>query len=255
MTTLAINVGNTSIFCGMFSGLKLRKSFRVRLSDFGSAADFRRCIVSRIHGQPDRVALCSVVPRLTPKIEAWIRQQLSVEASTLTFDAPHGLRIGYRRPKELGADRIAAALGAATLFPRRDILVVDCGTATTVTALHRDGKVLGGAIFPGIGLWSDLLFRNTAQLPAVVLRRPKRAVGRSTLAGLQSGIFHGHVGAIREVTRLMGANAFSGAGFTTVGTGGHARLFSRENLFDVVVPELVLTGLAAFAERVSPVRL
>ena len=93
--------------------------------------------------------------------------------SALTADAAHGLTIGYHRPGQLGADRVATAIGAQVLYPKRHVVVVDCGTATTVTALRSDGTLLGGAILPGLSLWPETLALRTAQLPRIQLRRPR----------------------------------------------------------------------------------
>jgi type III pantothenate kinase len=164
----------------------------------------------------------------------------------LTAGGSHGLRIGYRDPKQLGTDRLAAALGARAEFPRKNVIVVDCGTATTITALGRGGVILGGAILPGIGLWPDILAARTAQLPRIAPHRPRSALGRSTEEGLRSGIFHGHAGAIREVVARVRAEAFGRASAKVVGTGGHAALFARENLFGALKPDLVLQGLWAY---------
>jgi len=127
------------------------------------------------------------------------------------------------------------------------VIVVDCGTATTVTALSKQGILLGGAILPGLGLWPEMLATRTAQLPRVALKRPAVALGRSTQQGLQSGFFHGHAGAIRELTQRIGAEAFGRASVVVIGTGGYAALLTRENLFTVYQPELILTGLHFFA--------
>jgi type III pantothenate kinase len=87
------------------------------------------------------------------------------------------LMLAYHRPEELGVDRLATALGAQKLYPRKNVMVVDCGTATTLTLLRRDGCLLGGAIMPGAALWAQALAQRTAQLPEVKLQLPKQVVG------------------------------------------------------------------------------
>lgn len=242
---LALSIGNTSLFAGVFSGARLTAAFR-----FAPAELFR--LPRRVRGRIDAAVLCSVVPALTPDVVRLVRRAWNLEPRQLTADAPHGLRIGYRRPRELGADRLAAALGAREKFPRRNTIVVDCGTATTVTALRRDGTLLGGAIFPGLALWPEMLMTRTAQLPRVTPMRPRAALGRSMRAGIASGVFFGHAGAIRETVARVRAEAFGKAAGIILGTGGHAPLFSREKLFTALEPNLVLEGLRAFAEGASP---
>jgi type III pantothenate kinase len=91
-----------------------------------------------------------------------------------------------------------------------------------------------------------MLSRNTAQLPEVRIRAPESPVGRSPAESIASGVFHGHVGAIREVVGKIERELFPN-GAVIVGTGGHADLFTRENLFTKIEPELILIGLSAFA--------
>ena len=244
MRTLAVNLGNTSLFGGVFSDDKLIRQFRVPINKATRSTDL-------IRDRVDRVVICSVVPKLTKKISAFLGRKFEIVPQLLTAEAPHGLKSGYREPRQLGTDRIAAALGARKLFPRQNCIVIDCGTATTVTALGKDGTVLGGAIFPGAGLWSEMLTSRTAQLPAAKLRRPAKALGRSTESALESGLFHGHTGAIRELVAHIRAEAFRRSEVAVIGTGGHAGHFAKEKIFDVLEPALVLIGLNEFSMRLQ----
>lgn len=240
MRTLALNIGNTSLFAGVFAGAKLVASFRLPPADLVT-------LPRRVRGRIERAALCSVVPALTPDGLRLIQRTWRIEARVLTADAAHGLTIGYRRPRELGADRVATALGARALFPRTHAIVVDCGTATTVTALRRDGTILGGVIFPGLALWPEMLAARTAQLPRVALARPVAALGRSPPEGIASGVYHGQLGAIRETVARVRAEAFGRGACVVIGTGGNAGRFAQERVFDEIVPALGLRGLAEFA--------
>lgn len=244
MRLLVLSLGNTSLFGGVFAGARLVRTFRL------PAAELVR-LPGRAGTRIDAAVLCSVVPALTPDVVRLIRRTWGVEPERLTAAAAHGLKIGYRRPRELGADRVAAALGARELFPRRNVIVVDCGTATTVTALRRDGTVLGGAILPGLSLWPEMLAARTAQLPRVAPVRPRRALGRAPAEGIASGVYFGQVGAIREVVARVRAEAFGRAAAVVVGTGGHARRLEDEKLFAVVAPTLILSGLQAYSVRIS----
>lgn len=252
MRTLTVAIGNTSILVGAFSGRRLVRAWRRSRTPQRpdrSMKDTALSAFEKLPGKVDRAVLCSVVPKLTNPIVREIRRRWKIEPRQLTATSSHGLKIGYRTPSELGADRVAAALGAHHRFPREHVIVVDCGTATTITALRADGHLLGGAIFPGVGLWSELLAARTAQLPAVALQRPRRALGRGTRDGIASGIFFGHVGAIREIVARVRTEAFGRKPARVVATGGNAVLFKRENLFDALAPNLVLEGLLGFAVR------
>lgn len=247
MRTLVLSIGNTSLFGGVFEKLRRVTAFRL------APADLVR-LPKRVRGTIDAAAICSVVPALAPDVLRLISRTWSIDARVLTAESPHGLKIGYRRPRELGADRVATALGVRAMFPGKHAIVVDCGTATTVTALHRDGALLGGAIFPGLGLWPEMLVQRTAQLPRVAPVRPRAALGRSPREGIASGIYYGQLGAIRETVACVRAEAFGRAACVVIGTGGNVATFAKENVFDVVVPELVLHGLAAFAAGSAALR-
>jgi type III pantothenate kinase len=249
--TLALAVGNSTVLGGVFSGDRLVRRFRLPAAAAAAPGALERWLAARSLGRIDSAVLCSVVPALTPAVKRGVRLACGVAPRALAADGPHGLGIGYRNPGRLGADRVAAALGARAAFPGKNVIVVDCGTATTVTALGRAGAILGGAILPGVGLWPGMLASATAQLPGVSPGRPRSALGRSTRAGLRSGIFHGHAGAIRELVGRIRAAAFGRASAVVAGTGGHAALFAREGLFDEIKPDLVLRGLLLFSGSVD----
>ena len=106
-----------------------------------------------------------------------------------------------------------------------------------------------GAILPGLALWPEMLALRTAQLPRVQLRKPRAALGRSTEDAIVSGVFHGHVGAVRETVERVRSEAFGRSRCRVLGTGGHADRFAGEKLFTEIQPALILEGLHAFAVR------
>ncbi len=243
--TLVLNIGNTSLFGGVQRGKTLRM-FRLAQNDLaGLRAELARAKTI------SSAVLCSVVPKLTPKITALIKRGTGVTAHVLTAESAHGLTVRYREPRKLGTDRLAAAIGARAMFPGRDVVIVDCGTATTVTALTRTGEIAGGAILPGAGLWAEALAGRTAQLPEVKLRRPRTSAGRSPEEAIASGIYFGHLGAVRELVARLRREVFRGAQVVVVGTGGNAALYAREKLFTVEEPGLILHGLLVQAGALS----
>ncbi|MDD3178863.1 MAG: type III pantothenate kinase [Opitutaceae bacterium] len=251
MRTLVLCIGNTSLFGGVFSGRRLMVRFRAPVREAATARGFTRHVPARARGRIGQAVFCSVVPSLTPKVSRLVQRTFGVAPRLLTTDSPHGLAIGYDRPKELGTDRLAAALGARALFPGQNVIVVDCGTTTTVTALRGDGTLLGGAILPGLPLWPSMLSTSTAQLPLVRWRRPRTALGRSPHEAIESGIYFGQGGAVRELVQRIRAEAFGRVRTVIVGTGGNASRLRPQNLFAIHSPELILIGLNAFAQMTS----
>jgi type III pantothenate kinase len=190
--------------------------------------------------------LCSVVPTLVGVFEEVCRRYLKVSPLVVESGVKTGVRICLDNPKEVGTDRVVNAVAAHQLYGG-SVIVIDLGTATTFDAVSEDGDYLGGAIAPGIAIATEALFTRTAALPRVELTHPKRAVGRSTVAAMQSGVVFGYAGLIEGiVTRIqqeMGGKA------KVVATGGYADLLARETpVIEVVNHELTLIGLRLIYE-------
>ncbi len=251
---LCLDIGNSQLHGGVFDGDTLRVQFRKTTHPLGSSDEFGVFFtaVLRENGiDPTRVAhvaVCSVVPPAVYPVRSACVKYFRCEPFMLQAGVKTGLRVRYRNPHEVGADRIAGAIGGTLRRPASNLLVVDCGTATTFDVVTATGDYLGGAILPGVGISAETLAGRTAKLPSVEIARPTAALGRSTVESIQAGIYHAHVGAIRHLAAELSREAFADQKPYVVGTGGFARLFLTENLFDEVVPELVLLGLKRAAE-------
>ena len=246
---LCLDVGNSQIYGGLFDGGRLRAQFR-RSSTVHSSSDelgvFFRSVLRENQVNPDDVsaiAICSVVPDMLYSLRACCQRYFRLEPLVLKPGVKTGLKIAYRDPKEVGADRIADAVGAIKLFPGRNLIVADFGTATTLCAITKHKEFLGGNIIPGVRLAKEALETRTAQLPSVEIVTPSSALGRSTVESIQAGLYWSNVGMVRELVSRITAEVFSDAPPLVIGTGGFAQLFNREKLFDYLVPDLILTGL------------
>jgi type III pantothenate kinase len=245
---LCLDVGNSQLHGGVFDG-EMRMQFRKTTSPLGSSDEFGVFFtaVLRENGIDPagirRVAICSVVPQALYPIRGACVKYFRCEPFVLQAGVKTGLKVKYRNPHEVGSDRIAGAIGATLRRPGENIIVVDCGTATTLDVVTAGGDYLGGAILPGVGISIETLAGRTAKLPSVEIARPAVALGRSTIESIQSGVYHGHVGAIRRLIHEIGRETFDGEPRRVIATGGFARLFETEGLFDEIVPELVLLGL------------
>jgi type III pantothenate kinase len=258
---LCLDVGNTQIHGGVFDGETLLGQFRKSTAPLGTTDElgiFFTAVLRENGIDPRRitgVAICSVVPAALYSLRGAAEKYFRCESFILQAGVKTGLKIKYRNPLEVGADRIANAIAAVQRHPARDLLVVDLGTATTIEVITAAGDYLGGAILPGVGVAAESLASHTAKLPRVEIARPEVALGRSSVESIQSGLFHGHVGAVRHLISLVAAEAFNGRRPRVIGTGGFARMFMSENLFDEIMPELVLWGLrqADALNRATPV--
>jgi type III pantothenate kinase len=246
---LALDVGNSQIYGGVFEKEKMLLSFR-RNSKQGSSSDevgvFLRSVLRENNIDPTRVkhiVFCSVVPEVIYSLRGACKKYFDINPFVLQAGVKTGLKIKYRNPLEVGADRIANSIAATHLYPQRNMIIVDLGTATTFCAISKDKDYLGGSIVAGLKLSMESLEAKTAKLPSVEIVPMTEALGRSTVESLQSGLYYGHIGIIRELSERLSAECFAGEKPFVIGTGGFANLFEKEKVFDVIIPDLVLKGL------------
>ncbi len=249
---LAVDVGNTNITIGIFDGSKLKATWRVATGVHRMADEYASLMLNLFERQGISASkitdaiLCSVVPPLVGVFEEMCRRYLKVSPLVIEAGVKTGVRISMDNPREVGTDRIVNAVAAHHLYGGA-VIVIDLGTATTFDAVSEEGDYLGGAIAPGIAIATEALFSRTAVLPRVELTHPKRAIGRSTVAAMQSGIVFGYAGLIEGiVTRIqeeLGGKA------KVVATGGYAELLAREtSAIEEVNPDLTLIGLRLIYE-------
>jgi type III pantothenate kinase len=246
---LCLDVGNTQIFGGVFKDNALAGTFRKSSLNVASSDEFGlflRAVLRESGYDPSevrQVAICSVVPNLVHSLRAASLKYFGGEPFLLQPGVKTGLKINYRNPVEVGADRIANAVGALDRFPGTNLIILDLGTASTFCAVSAERQYLGGAITAGLRISMEALESKTARLPAVEIVRSGTVIGRSTVEAIQAGLFYGAVGEIREITQRIKAECFGGQQVMVIGTGGFSRLFEEEGLFDKLVPDLVLHGL------------
>jgi type III pantothenate kinase len=246
---LCIDVGNSQIHIGVFCADKLVAQFRYN-SNGGMSSDQFGIFLKMILFEKKinyldikNISICSVVPDLDYSIRSACIKYFNIEPFFLNVGAKTGLKLKYSNPAEIGADRIATAIGAVNLYPDQNLIVVDMGTATTICAITRNKEYLAGAIIPGIKSSSKTLASDTAKLPSVEIVKPQKSLGRSTKENIQIGLFYGHIGAIKEIISYITAHAFANEAYLVVGTGGFSELYKSESLFKYIIPELVLVGL------------
>lgn len=246
---LCLDVGNSQVYGGVFSQEELKLQFRKR-TNAGSSSDemgvFLKSVLRENGLDPNqirKIAICSVVPDTLYSLKGCCQKYFSVEPFVLQPGVKTGLKIKYKNPVEVGSDRIADAIAATELFADENLIVVDFGTATTLCAINKNKEFLGGNIVPGVRLSMESLEAKTAKLPLVEIVRPLSSIGKTTIESIQSGIYWSHVGMIREITSRISNEVFKGERPKVIGTGGFAHLFSNENLFDIIVPDLILKGL------------
>ena len=241
---LVLDIGNSAAKGGFFEGDQLKDPFRLPLSGEDPPASWEAAFEERLRGRAvTRAGIASVVPAATSGVQVLLNRLANVEAEVIHHQMRLPFTLAYQTPHTLGADRLAAAAAAWSLYGRtRAVVALDAGTAVTVEVVDRAGLFLGGSIGAGPHLLREALAHGTAQLPPVPLERPPTPIGRTTQEAIQAGIMYAFIdsvhGMLDRISKSLDENPF------VVATGGWSP-FLNEHLdaIDHVDPHLVLHGI------------
>jgi len=193
------------------------------------------------------IAVASSVPRATSALREMADRWFDVPCVVLGPGVHSGMPILYDNPREVGADRVANAIGAYDLYGG-PCVVVDLGTATTFDAISEAGEYLGGAIAPGVAISMDALFEHAAALRRVELVEPRSVIAKSTVESIQSGILYGFAGQVDGLCRRFEAEL---GPCTVVATGGLSEIVTPySSCVQHREPWLTLHGLRLVYHRV-----
>jgi type III pantothenate kinase len=250
---LAIDIGNTTVAIGVFEGKKLLKEWKIRSVREKTADEYGITLLDllRTSGlEPSTIngaIISSVVPPLTPAFQTLSQKLFGVKALVVGPGLKTGMPILYDSPGEVGADRVVASVGAFEKYGG-PCIVVDFGTATTFDAITAKGEYQGGAIAPGIQISAEALYLRTAKLPRIELARPKKPIGKTTVASMQSGIYFGYIRLVNNIISEISKEI--GAAPKVVVTGGFASQLGPEiHAPHHHEPHLVLEGLRILFDR------
>lgn len=244
---LAIDIGNTSIALGVFEDERLLSSWRLSSRADRTTDEYGTFILDLLTidglkaGVIDGIILSSVVPPLIPVFEEMSEKYFSKKPMIVSLELDTGIKILYKKPEEVGSDRIVNASAAYHIYGG-PIIIVDFGTATTFCYVTSRGEYLGGVISPGLKISAEALFERTARLPRVSLSRPSKVIGDDTVTAMQAGLIIGHAGMVdrivEEIKAEIGENPY------VIATGGLAELIAPESrTIKEVRPFLILEGL------------
>lgn len=244
---LAIDCGNTNTVFSIWDGESFLATWRTA-TEWQRTADQYFVWLStlmamrRIEVTIDEVIISSTVPRVVFNLRVLADRYFNCRP--LVVGKPECLLPVAPRVDagtQVGPDRLVNTAGA---FDRHggNLMVVDFGTATTFDVVDDDGAYVGGAIAPGVNLSLEALHQAAAALPHVDISKPQRVVGTNTVACMQSGVFWGYVGLVREICARIKAER--GTDMKIIATGGLAPLFQQsEELFDHFHDDLTMHGL------------
>lgn len=251
---LALDIGNSQIYCGVMDGEKILSTFRTNSQGAATSDEMGLFLrgVLRENGIDykaiKQITLCSVVPSIVHSVRGCCIKYFGVEPLILQPGKKTGLKILYRDPAQVGADRIANSIGAMHVMPNKNMIIVDYGTATTFDIVSKNKEYLGGMILPGLRMSMESLSGKTAQLPIVEIKKPANFIGQATVESIQSGLYYSNIATLRFFVERIRKEAFNDEPCVVIGTGGFSRMFEQEHMFDALLPDLVLIGLARFLE-------
>ncbi len=251
---LALDVGNSAMKAGLFSGDDLARLFSVDPPD-GDATDASYWQAELASALADvtveHVGLVSVVPARTDAVTRGLQDVVDAPLTIIEPGMALPFALDYDTPDTLGTDRLAAAAAGWTRYGRdasQSVIVVDAGTAVNYEVVHRSSTYRGGAIGPGAVLMRNALQAGTAQLPDVPLHLPETPAGTSTQTALQSGILWGLIDSVQGMaTRLADPLPDAPRLVLTGGWGG--LLVDRLTIEATHAPHLVLRGVRLLAEK------
>lgn len=262
----AVDIGNTNVVIAVFDGDKIIQQWRISSDKNRTGDEYTSTILTLCRDGGidttlfDKGIISSVVPaligpfvivcqRIVGRHPYVINTNLASEGSILP------VHLSSNSSRELGTDLLANAVAAWNHFKSANI-VVDFGTALTLTATDSKGIILGGTISPGLGTAVKALAMNTAQLPFVPLEAPGKVIGSTTKEAIQAGIVLGYKGLVESLVNQVKQNIFELTGdnpdvIKVIATGGlNSVLKPITECFTIVDKDLTVKGLKLIADLV-----
>lgn len=250
---LAINVGNTNVTVGCIDRKKTyfieRISTQLNKTELEYAITLKN-IMEIYHISPkdiDGGIVSSVVPPLSETIRQSAFKIIQKKVHLVGPGVKNGLNIHIDNPAQLGSNMVVNAVGAMESYPL-PIIIIDMGTATSISVINQKGEYIGGVIMPGLNSALNHLAVRTSQLPKISLEAPEHAIGKNTIACMQSGAVYGTAsmldGMVERMEEELGVTA------TVVSTGKIAKFISPYCQHKIIYDDtLMLKGLLSIYEK------
>ena len=244
---LAIDIGNSNIVLGCIEGETILHEARIATELVKTSDQYcidLKNVLSLFDLTADAfegIIISSVVPPVLNSFRTAVIKLTGKRPMVVGPGIKTGLNILMDNPAQVGSDLIVAAVAALREYPA-PLIIIDMGTATTISVIDKSSAYIGGCICPGVKISAEALSSRTAQLPGISLEEPKKAIGRNTVDSMRSGIMMGSAamldGMIERMEQELGSQA------TVLATGGIARfvvpMCRREIVYD---RNLLLKGL------------
>jgi type III pantothenate kinase len=223
---LTVEIGNTNIVCGVYDKDKLASTFRMATKDIKTEDEYAIIIIQCIEESKldikkiDGMIVSSDVPALNFTFTRLGRKYFDVDPIFVDQNIKSGISIKIETPKQLGPDLLVGAVAANQKFPDQNNLIIDLGTATTMTIVTKKKEFLGGTIYPGMRSSLVGLAQHAGALPYVELDTPDTVIGKDTITSMQAGMMHGYAAMIDGMIKKFKAEFKDD--LNVILTGGYA---------------------------------
>ncbi len=244
---LAIDIGNTNIVLGCFDDDKIILRERLSTNHTATILEYASTIKTAFDMydiDPKEVTgaiISSVVPAVTNTVKAAIEKFIGTHVLVIGPGIKTGLSIVIDNPSQLGSDLVVDAVAGLSEYSA-PMIIIDMGTATTVSVINKKKEYIGGMIVPGLAISHDALISRTSQLSKIALEKPKKVIGSNTVDCIKSGLLYGNAGMLDGLIERI--NESLGEKCTVIATGGLSTVVAPLCKSDITVDEdLLLKGL------------
>ncbi len=244
---LAIDIGNTNIVIGCFDDNKI--IFRERLSTNHTATVLEYVVTIKTAFEMNDIQkeditgaiISSVVPAVTNTVKTAVEKYLNINSLIIGPGIKTGLSIMIDNPSQLGSDLVVDAVAGISEYPT-PLIIIDMGTATTVSVIDKNKQYIGGMIIPGLAVSHDALISRTSQLSKIAFETPKKVIGSNTVDCIKSGLLYGNAGMLDGLIERINDELKEKC--TVVATGGLSTVIAPLCKHDIIIDEdLLLKGL------------
>lgn len=253
---LAVDIGNTNIVIGCFQAQDIQFVERISTNQNSTTLELAisiKTILEIYHIRTTEIEgsiISSVVPSLNHAMKKAIEKVAGCRVLIVGPGVRTGLDISIDNPAQLGSDRVADAVAAIDMY-EPPLVIIDMGTATTLSVVDKWRRHIGGVIVPGVGISMNALTEKTAQLPKISLDPPEKCIGSNTVECMKSGILYGAAGCIDGLLDRIEMEL--GESPTILATGGLSEYIIPHCRHDILLdPMLLLKGLRIIYLKNTP---
>lgn len=251
---LVVDIGNTNIVIGIYKEDEFIDSWRMVTRSEKTSDEYGIFILSLLnynnidYKEINGAIVSSVVPNLMHSFKNALKKYFNVSPLIVGPGIKTGIKVSIENPDKVGADRIVNIVAAYEQYGG-PLIVIDFGTATTYDVVSEDGEFKCGVISAGIGITAEALWKRTAQLPSIEIKKTPSILAKNTTTSMQAGLLYGYVGQVEYIVKKI-KEELDDENMKVIATGGLGRLISDETTsIDVYDSQLMLKGLKILHDK------